>query len=269
MTPPDRHPQRPSRGRHPRASASRAPAGSSARPAPTTRSSALLYIATALTFLALAATEFALMRVQLIVPENTLIEPEIFNRLMTRLGGHLRRPRAACPLALGLIGYIVPLQIGARGVALPRLNQLSYWLYLAGGGDAPTPASSTPPRRPGTAALPPLSDLVFSPSNGADAWIVGTGARRRSASSASRSTWSSRVRRLRAPGLAWRRLPLFTWAATVIGYVLLVIGAGDDRGADDARDRPPASTASSSTPARAARRCSTSTSPTSSSPAST
>ena len=68
--------------------------GSSARRAPTTRSVGLLYIATALTFLALAAIEFALMRVQLIVPENTLIEPEIFNRLLTVAAGDPGRPRS-------------------------------------------------------------------------------------------------------------------------------------------------------------------------------
>ena len=76
---------------------------------------------------------------------------------------------------LGLIGYIVPLQIGARGVALPRLNQLSYWLYLAGAADPLRRASSTARRRRGTLALPPLSDLDFSPTNGADAWIAGAG----------------------------------------------------------------------------------------------
>ena len=92
----------------------------------------LLYIATSLTFIALAAVQFALMRAQLIVPENSLIQPEIFDRLMSTYA--ITFVVFGCvPLALGLISYIVPLQIGARGVALPRLNQLSYWLYLVGG----------------------------------------------------------------------------------------------------------------------------------------
>ena len=86
MTPADDRRRRPPRGRHPRGRRRRARPGSSGRPAPTTRSSALLFIGTALTFLALAAVEFALMRVQLIVPENTMIEPEIFNRLLTGAG---------------------------------------------------------------------------------------------------------------------------------------------------------------------------------------
>ncbi len=181
----------------------------------------LLYIATALTFIALAATQFALMRLQLIVPENDLLNPEIFNRLMSTAPAFFVI-LGCIPLVLGLIGYIVPLQIGARGVALPRLNQLSYYLYLAGAITILASFLYTAPEA-GTAALPPLSDLEFSPSNGADAWIAGT--------------WLAclgftcfainlvvTLRKLRAPGLAWRRLPLFSSAATVIGYILLVVG---------------------------------------------
>ena len=185
------------------------------------KSVALLYIGTALTFLAIAATQFFLMRAQLIVPENTLLKPEIFDRLMS--ASVVTFVVLACvPLALGLIGYIVPLQIGARGVALPRLNQLSYYLYLAGGVTILASFLYTAPET-GSAALPPLSDLAFSPSNGADAWIAGT------ALAALGFTCFAinlvvTVRKLRAPGLAWRRVPAFTWAATVIGYVLLVIG---------------------------------------------
>ena len=113
------------------------------------------------------------MRLQLIVPENDAARARDLQPADERRAGRRSSSSACIPLALGLIGYIVPLQIGARGVALPRLNQLSYWLYLAGAVTS-TPASSTPPPETGTAALPPLSDLVFSPSNGADAWIAGT-----------------------------------------------------------------------------------------------
>ena len=76
------------------------------------------------------------------------------------------------PLALGLIGYIVPLQIGARGVALPRLNQLSCWLYLAGGLTLYATFLYTPPEARDLGAAAALGRR-FSPSNGVDAWIVG------------------------------------------------------------------------------------------------
>ena len=138
---------------------------------------ALLFIATALTFLALAATEFALMRMQLIVPENALIQPEIFNRLMTR--SVVTFVVLAClPLALGPDQLHRP-AADRRPRRRPAAPQPALLLALRGRrGDALRRASSTARRRPARSALPPLSDdLVFSPSNGADAWIAGTGAR--------------------------------------------------------------------------------------------
>ncbi len=178
-----------------------------------------LYLATALTFIALAAVEFALMRLQLIVPQNSMIEPEIFNRLLSIAPVSLV-VLGVIPLAIGVIGHIVPLQIGARGVALPRLNQLSYWLYLTGGVTLYASMLYTAPES-GTIGLPALSDTVFNPSNGADAWIAGT-----ALACAGFTCFAINLivtlRQMRAPGIAWRRLPLFSWAATVIGYLLLV-----------------------------------------------
>jgi cytochrome c oxidase subunit I len=180
----------------------------------------LMYIATALSFLALAAVEFALVRLQLIVPENSMIQPEIFNRLLSTAPVTLV-VLAAIPLSLGVLSYIVPLQIGARGVAFPRLNQLSYWLYLVGGVTIYASFLYTAPDS-GTIALPPLSDAVFTPSNGADAWIAGT-----ALATAGFACFAVNlvvtVNRLRAPGLAWRRVPLFSLAGTVIGWLLLVV----------------------------------------------
>jgi cytochrome c oxidase subunit 1 len=181
----------------------------------------LLYLGTALSMLALAAVQFVLIRLQLIVPENTIIDPEIFNRLISVAPATLV-VLGLVPLALGLIGYIVPLQIGSRGVALPRLNQLSYWLYLAG---VVTLYASFLYQAPevGTTALAPLSDTVFTPTNGADAWIVGM-ALAITGFVCFAINLIATLNRMRAPGIAWRRLPLFSWAATVIGYLLLVLG---------------------------------------------
>ena len=176
------------------------------------------------------------MRVQLIVPENTAIHPEIFDRIMSAFGV-TAVVLFAIPLALGLIGYIVPLQIGARGVAFPRLNLLSFWLYLAG---AVTVYGSFlyRPSEAGLAALPPLSDDVFSNTRGVDAWIVGTGAR------------AARLRLLRgqprrhAAQHARARHGLAAGAAVLLGGGHQRLPAardrpGDARGADDAVHRPP------------------------------
>jgi heme/copper-type cytochrome/quinol oxidase subunit 1 len=183
------------------------------------KSVAMLHIGGALAFLALAVTQFALMRAQLFVPDNSLIEPELFSRLLTASGATLT-VFFAVPLALGVIGYIVPLQIGARGVAFPRLGLLSAWLFLIGGtifyaGFLYTPSEA------GITLLPPLSDEVFSPSNGTDTWIVGVAVALLGAVLFAVNLVAT-VNNMRAPGLAWRRLPPFAWAATVVGYVQLV-----------------------------------------------
>ena len=185
------------------------------------KSVGLLYIATAFAFLALAAVEFALMRWQLIVPENTMIQPEIFSRLLSAAGVSLV-VLFAIPLALGLIGYLVPLQIGSRGVAFPRLGQLSYWLYLVGGVTIYASFLYAAPES-GTLGLPPLSDTVFTPTNGTDAWIAGTGLATLGFVLFAVNMVVT-LRRMRAPGIVWRRLPLFSWAATVISSILLVVG---------------------------------------------
>ena len=185
------------------------------------KSVGMLYLGTSLCFLTLAVVEFVLIRVQLIVPENTAIDPDIFNRIMS-VFGVTAVILFAIPLALGLIGYIAPLQIGARGVAFPRLNLLSYWLYLAG---AVTVYGSFVyrPSEAGLAALPPLSDNVFSNTAGVDAWIVGAGLAILGFVCFAVNLVVT-LHNMRSPGMAWRRVPLFSWAAGVSGYLLLVIG---------------------------------------------
>ncbi len=185
------------------------------------KSVAMLYLGGAVTFLVLALTQWALMRVQLIVPDSTLIVPEIFARLLSAAGVTFA-VFFCIPIALGVATYIVPLQIGARGVAFPRLNLLSAWLYLAGGVVLYTSFAYTPGEG-GVLGLPPLSDTTFHPGRGMDNWIMGVGL-----ATAGFVLWAVNmavtVRRMRAPGMAWRRLPLFSWATTVISYVLIFIG---------------------------------------------
>jgi len=83
-----------------------------------------MYIATALLFAAAAIAEFLMMRLQLMIPENTLIQPVIFDRLLSAFGV-TSLILFALPLMIGLMSIVVPLQIGARGMALPRLHHLS------------------------------------------------------------------------------------------------------------------------------------------------
>ncbi len=180
-----------------------------------------LYIGTALTFLGIAAILFALTRVQLIVPDSTIIVPEVFNRIQSAASATFV-VFAAVPLVLGLIGYLVPLQIGARGVALPRLGQISYWLYATGAFVFFASFLYTVPET-GLSPLPPLADDFFSPSNAIDAWIAGVGLAVLGFVCFAISMVAT-LNTLRAPGMAWRRTPILAWAARAISYTLLVIG---------------------------------------------
>ncbi|HEX6312690.1 MAG TPA: cbb3-type cytochrome c oxidase subunit I, partial [Acidimicrobiia bacterium] len=183
---------------------------------------AALYLAAALSFLVLAVCELVLMRVQLIVPDNTMISAEIFDQLLSAYGA-TAVVLFGVPMALGLMCYVVPLQVGARGTAFPRLAALSLWLYLAGGITLYASFLYRPPDA-GTNPLPPLSDTVFSPTAGVDAWIVGVGLATLGFVIFAINLLAT-IHTQRAPGMAWRRMPLFSWAATVGGYVVVVTGA--------------------------------------------
>jgi len=120
---------------------------------------------------------------------------------------------------------VVPLQIGARTTALPRLGQLAFWLWAAGAATLYSSLIFTPPES-GVNPLPPLSSLAFAPSNGADVWLGSTGLICLGFVCFAVNMIAT-LRNLRAPGLAWRRLPPFAWAATVgtwlLGFVSVVM----------------------------------------------
>jgi cytochrome c oxidase subunit 1 len=180
-----------------------------------------LFIAGSLAFLALGLVGFFLMKLQLIVPENTMIEPVTFNRILSVTTASLV-VLFALPLAIGLFTYLVPLQIGARSLAFPRLGNLAAWLYIIGGSVLYVSFVYTPPES-GFNALPPLSDTAFISNNGVDVWIASVGL------SVLGFTLQAinlavTLRRLRAPGMAWRRMAPFSFSAAVSSWILIVAG---------------------------------------------
>jgi heme/copper-type cytochrome/quinol oxidase subunit 1 len=179
-----------------------------------------MFIAGSLGFLLVAMTEWILMRLQLAIPENTMLKPEFFNRLLS-LYGETAIFLFAIPLVVGLAYYVVPLQIGARTTALPRLGQLAFWLWAAGGATLYASLMWTPPES-GVNPLPPLSSLAFAPSDGADVWLGSVGLICLGFICFAINMVAT-LRNMRAPGLAWRRLPPFAWAATVGSWLLGVI----------------------------------------------
>ncbi len=132
-----------------------------------------ILIGAALGFLSIAVLEFFLMRLQLAIPENSFLDPVTFNRILS-LYGTTAIFLFAIPLVLGLFYYVVPLQIGARGTALPRLGQIGLWLYLAGATVLYTGYLFTPSEA-GINPLAPLSELAFLANNGVDAWAAACG----------------------------------------------------------------------------------------------
>ncbi len=180
-----------------------------------------MYIATALVFASAALAELLMMRLQLMVPENTLIRPEIFDRLLSAFGATALL-LFALPLAIGLMSVVVPLQIGSRGMALPRLNQLSYWLYALGGITI-YGSFLYRPSEAGILALPPLSSTEFLPGAAVDAWLIGVALAVLGFVLFSISMIAT-LRNTRAPGMALRRMPVFSWAAATVSHTLLVVG---------------------------------------------
>jgi cytochrome c oxidase subunit 1 len=175
----------------------------------------------ALGFLFIAAIELLLMRLQLAVPENTFLSPVGFNRMLSDYGATAVF-FFAIPLVFGLFYYVVPLQIGARGTALPRFGQIGMWLWAIGAAVLYAGFLFTPSEA-GVNPLAPLSELAFLSNNGVDAWATATGMATLGFVFLAIDL-STTLRNLRAPGMAWRRVPVFAWAAAVGSWLTLFIG---------------------------------------------
>jgi cytochrome c oxidase subunit 1 len=180
-----------------------------------------LLVCGSLGFLFLALVELVLMRLQLAIPENTFLTPVAFNRMLSMYGATAIF-LFALPLAIGLFYYVAPLQVGARGTALPRLGQTGMALYGAGAAVLYAGFLFTPSEA-GVNPLAPLSELAFLSNNGVDAWATGVGLATLGFVLIAIDL-STTLRNLRAPGMAWRRVPVFAWAAAVGSWLMLFIG---------------------------------------------
>ena len=180
-----------------------------------------ILICGALGFLFLALVELVLMRIQLLIPENTFLDPVSFNRMLS-LYGTTGIFFFALPFVLGLFYYVAPLQIGARGTALPRLGQVGMALWVAGAAVLYAGFLFTPSEA-GINPLAPLSERAFLSNNGVDAWAAATGLATLGFLFLSINLVTT-LRTLRAPGMAWRRVPLFAWAAAVGSWLMVFIG---------------------------------------------
>jgi cytochrome c oxidase subunit I len=181
----------------------------------------ILYGATALVFLVFGGVEALLIRLQLAGPNGTVLTAAQYNTMFT-MHGTTMVFLVGMPLAVAFGNYFIPLQIGARDVAFPRLNMFGYWVVLAGGlfiyssfflGGAPnggwfgyTPLTSTP-----------ISGGAL-PGNGPNFWAVGI-VMLGIGSTTSAINFIVTIFNMRAPGMTLMRMPVFTWMMTVVAFL--------------------------------------------------
>ncbi|MEJ2341374.1 MAG: cytochrome c oxidase subunit I [Gemmatimonadales bacterium] len=180
----------------------------------------ILYFVSALAFFLIGGIEAMFIRLQLATPENTLLSPQAYNQLFT-MHGVTMLLFAIMPMSAAFFNFIVPLQIGARDVAFPRLNAFSYWLFLFGAlflnssfflGGAPDV---------GWFAYANLTSSQFSPGHGVDFYILGL-ALAGAGSIVAALNFIVTIINLRAPGMTFMRLPLFTWMTFVVSFLIIL-----------------------------------------------
>ena len=184
---------------------------------------AIMYAVTALAFLVIGGIEALLIRLQLAGPNGTVLTASQYNQLFT-MHGTTMVFLMGMPLAVAFGNYLIPLQIGARDVAFPRLNAFGYWVVLFGGiflyssfflGGAPNG---------GWFGYTPLTSASLSsgflPGRGPDFWTVGL-VMLGIGSTTAAINFIVTVLNLRAPGMTLMRMPVFTWMMLVVAFLTL------------------------------------------------
>jgi cytochrome c oxidase subunit 1 len=179
----------------------------------------IMYLVATFMFFIIGGVEALVMRLQLAQPNGTVVTPEVYNGLVS-LHGTTMIFLFVVPVMAGFGNYFVPLMIGARDMAFPRLNALSFWLLIFGGMAFYTSLFFDPPAA-GWTSYAPLSDDAFLPSGGIDAWIFLihlTGL----SSLIGAINFVATIHNMRARGMSWGRLPLFVWSILVYSYLLII-----------------------------------------------
>src|SRR3954451_23922679 len=179
----------------------------------------ILYLVTTFAFFLIGGVEALLMRIQLGTPDNTFLDPNTYNALFT-LHGTTMIFMVVVPVAAAFGNYLVPLMIGARDMAFPRLNMLSWWLLVFGGVTLYASIFFSPPDA-GWTAYAPLSSSTFLPGHGIDAWILSLHLIGLS-SILGAINFIVTIQNMRAPGMSLSRMPLFVWTILVYSYLIIL-----------------------------------------------
>jgi cytochrome c oxidase subunit I len=187
----------------------------------------IMYIVYALVFLVIGGVEAAIIRIQLMRPNYDFVSPQVFNRMFT-MHGTTMIFFVAVPILVGFANYLVPLMIGARDTAFPRLNAFSFWLTALGGvllyfsflgGNGLYGAGNAPDI--GWWAYAPLTERAFSPGHSSDYWtiavlVAGFG------TIGTAINLIATIICMRCPGMILRRMPLLAWLMLVMSGLILI-----------------------------------------------
>ncbi len=179
----------------------------------------IMYMAAAWLFFVVGGVEALVIRLQLAQADSTLITPQTYNALFT-MHGTTMVFLFLMPMIAGFANYLIPLMIGARDMAFPKLNALSFWLFIAG-GVVFYGSLLYSPAECGWTCYAPLSETAYSPTNGVDAWIFLvhlTGI----ASFVGALNIFVTIANMRAPGMTWSRVPLFVWTMLTQSILLII-----------------------------------------------
>ncbi len=177
-----------------------------------------LYLVSALFFFIVGGLEAAIMRAQLMTPTGKVVSADMFNQLFT-MHGTTMVFLAIMPLSAAFFNLLIPLQIGARDVAFPRLNAFSYWIYLLGGLFISFPILLGIAPDGGWFGYAPLSTKAYSPQINMDFWVLGLQILGIS-SLAAAFNFITTIINMRAPGMSLMRMPIFTWMSFVVQFLV-------------------------------------------------
>src|SRR5437763_12854588 len=187
----------------------------------------VMYVVAGLAFFLIAGLEASVIRWQLAAAGNTVVSPQVFNRLFT-VHGTTMVFLVGIPIVFGFANYLVPLMIGARDLAFPRLNAFGFWAFLSGGlllyfsflgGDGLAGAGSAP--GVGWFAYAPLTGRAFSPGNSTDYWNLSILVMRFGTVATSINLIATTLT-MRCRGMSLGRMPLYVWMMLVVAAMTVM-----------------------------------------------
>src|SRR4051794_39884647 len=179
----------------------------------------LRYIVTAFIFLCIGGIEALLMRTQLAVADNTFLSAEKYNQIFT-MHGTTMMFLFAVPVMEGMGVYLIPLMLGTRNVAFPRLNAFGYYMYLFGGVVLYSGVLTNTMSDAGWFAYPPLSGPQYSPGKGVDYWAQMITFTEISALCVATELIAT-IFKMRAPGMTLNRMPVYCWSMLIQSFMVI------------------------------------------------